>query len=71
MVIIPGKGLAQLKKRVLRFLDRKGIKTLYYRVERDSDNFGRSSSTSAGSGPLDPGGVPQHGRAPPRSELAI
>jgi len=70
VVIIPGKGLAQLKKRVLRFLDRKGIKTLYYRVERDSDNFGRSSSTSAGSGPLDPG-VPQHRRAPARSEVAI
>jgi len=31
----------QLKKRVLRFLDRKDIKTLYHRVERDSDNFGR------------------------------
>jgi hypothetical protein len=39
--IIPGKGSGQLKKRVLRFLDRKDIKTLYHRVEKDSDNFGR------------------------------
>lgn len=39
--IIPGKGSAQLKKRVLRFLDRKDIKTLYHRGEKDSDNFGR------------------------------
>ncbi len=39
--IIPGKGSGQLKKRVLRFLDRKDIKTLYRRVEKDSDNFGR------------------------------
>ena len=39
--IIPGKGSGQLKKRVLRFLDRKDIKQLYHRVEKDSDNFGR------------------------------
>jgi dsDNA-specific endonuclease/ATPase MutS2 len=39
--IIPGKGSGQLKKRVLRFLDRKDIKCLYHRVEKDSDNFGR------------------------------
>jgi hypothetical protein len=39
--IIPGKGSGQLKKRVLRFLDRKDIKALYHRVEKDSDNFGR------------------------------
>lgn len=39
--IIPGKGSGQLKKRVLRFLDRPDIKTLYHRVEKDSDNFGR------------------------------
>jgi DNA-nicking Smr family endonuclease len=38
--IIPGKGSGALKKRVLRFLDRKEIKALYHRVE-DSDNFGR------------------------------
>jgi dsDNA-specific endonuclease/ATPase MutS2 len=39
--IIPGKGSGQLKKRVLRFLDRKDIKSLYDRVEKDSHNFGR------------------------------
>jgi dsDNA-specific endonuclease/ATPase MutS2 len=39
--IIAGKGSGQLKKRVLRFLDRKDIKALYHRVEKDSDNFGR------------------------------
>ncbi len=39
--IIPGKGSGQLKKRVLRFLDRKDIKVLYHRVEKDSKNFGR------------------------------
>lgn len=38
--IIPGKGSGQLKKRVLRFLDRKDIKALYHRVEKDSDNVG-------------------------------
>ncbi len=39
--IIPGKGSGQLKKHVLRFLDRKDIKPLYHRVEKDSKNFGR------------------------------
>jgi len=39
--IIPGKGSGALKKRVLRFLDRKDIKALYQRVEKDSNNFGR------------------------------
>lgn len=39
--IIPGKGSGQLKKKVLRFLDRKDIKALYHRVEKDSKNFGR------------------------------
>ncbi len=39
--IIPGKGSGQLKKRVLRFLDRKDIRVLYHRVEKDSHNFGR------------------------------
>lgn len=39
--IIPGKGSGQLKKRVLRFLDRKPIKRLYHRVEKDSKNHGR------------------------------
>jgi len=39
--IIPGKGSGQLKKHVLRFLDRKDIRPLYHRVEKDSKNFGR------------------------------
>ena len=39
--IIPGKGSGQLKKRVLRFLDRTDIKARYLRVEKDSKNFGR------------------------------
>ncbi len=39
--IIPGKGVGQLKKKVLRFLDQKHIKKLYHRIEKDSKNFGR------------------------------
>lgn len=39
--IIPGKGSGQLKKGVLRFLNRPEIKSLYHRVEKDSKNFGR------------------------------
>ena len=39
--IIPGKGSGQLKKKVLRFLDQKHIKSLYHRVEKDGKNFGR------------------------------
>lgn len=39
--IIPGKGSGQLKKRVLRFLDRKDVKARYHRLEKDSKNFGR------------------------------
>lgn len=39
--IIPGKGSGQLKKRVLRFLDRKDVRSQYHRVEKDSHNFGR------------------------------
>jgi DNA-nicking Smr family endonuclease len=39
--IIPGKGSGQLKKHVLRYLDRKDVKALYHRVETDSKNFGR------------------------------
>ncbi len=39
--IIPGKGSGQLKKRVLRFLDRPDVKRRYQRVEKDSKNFGR------------------------------
>ncbi len=32
--IIPGKGSGQLKKHVLRFLERKDVKALYHRVEK-------------------------------------
>lgn len=39
--IIHGKGSGQLKKTVLRFLDRPEIKKLYSRVDKDSKNFGR------------------------------
>ncbi len=39
--IIPGKGSGQLKKHVLRFLERPDIKKLYHRVEKDDKNFGR------------------------------
>ena len=39
--IIPGKGSGQLKKHVLRFLERKEIKALYHRIEKDDKNFGR------------------------------
>ncbi len=39
--IIPGKGSGQLKKHVLRFLQRKDMKTRYHRVEKDKDNHGR------------------------------
>lgn len=39
--IIPGKGSGQLKKKVLRFLNQKEIKSLYHRIDKDSKNFGR------------------------------
>ena len=39
--IIPGKGSGQLKKAVLRFLDRPEIKSQYHRIEKDGDNWGR------------------------------
>jgi dsDNA-specific endonuclease/ATPase MutS2 len=39
--IIPGKGSGQLKKKVLKFLERGEIKPLYHRIEKDSKNFGR------------------------------
>lgn len=38
--IIPGKGSGQLKKYVLRFLE-KGYKGIYHRIEKDDKNFGR------------------------------
>jgi len=39
--IIPGKGSGQLKKSVLRFLNKPEIKALYHRLEKDDKNFGR------------------------------
>ena len=39
--IIPGKGSGQLKKKVLRFLNRPDIKALYHRIDKDNKNFGR------------------------------
>ncbi len=39
--IIPGKGSGQLKKKVLRFLQRPDIKPHYHRIVKDSKNFGR------------------------------
>ena len=39
--IIPGKGSGQLKKRVLKFLERKDIKQRYHRLDKDSRNHGR------------------------------
>jgi len=39
--IITGKGSGQLKKAVLRFLDRLEVKSLYHRIEKDGDNWGR------------------------------
>ncbi len=38
--IIPGKGSGQLKKSVLRFLE-KNYKGQYHRIEKDDKNFGR------------------------------
>jgi len=59
--IIPGKGSGQLKKHVIRFLERKDIKPLYHRVEKDSKNFGRLfvhfrwlSDARVGDAPLPP-----------------
>lgn len=39
--IIPGKGSGALKKTVLRFLNRKDIRAMYHRIDKDSKNFGR------------------------------
>jgi len=38
--IIPGKGSGQLKKSVLRFLE-KGYKGVYHRIEKDDKDWGR------------------------------
>ncbi len=37
--IIPGKGSGQLKKRVIRFLEKN--KDRYKRIDKDSKNWGR------------------------------
>ena len=39
--IICGKGSGQLRKRVLRFLNRKDVREKYHRLKKDPDNFGR------------------------------
>ena len=39
--IIRGKGSGQLRKRVLRFLERKEVRALYHRAQKDTKNFGR------------------------------
>lgn len=39
--IITGKGSGALKKRVLRFLDRKDVRDRYHRVDKDAKNHGR------------------------------
>jgi dsDNA-specific endonuclease/ATPase MutS2 len=38
--IIPGKGSGQLKKSILRFLE-KNYKGVYARIEKDDKNWGR------------------------------
>ncbi len=38
--IIPGKGSGQLKKSVLRFLEKR-YKNVYHRIEKDDKNWGR------------------------------
>ena len=39
--IIPGKGSGALKKKVLRFLDQKHVRSQYHRIEKDDKNHGR------------------------------
>lgn len=39
--IIPGKGTGQLKKRVLRVLEKPEMKCLYFRLRKDARNYGR------------------------------
>jgi len=39
--IIPGKGSGQLKKRVLKFLERPDVKKRYHRIDKDPKNSGR------------------------------
>ena len=40
--IIYGKGSGQLKKRVLRFLDQKDVRSKYHRIKKDVKNSGRA-----------------------------
>jgi len=39
--IVHGKGSGQLKKRVLKFLERGDMKARYARVDKDAKNSGR------------------------------
>ena len=39
--IIPGKGSGQLKKHVLRYLEKNKPPAKHIRIEKDSKNFGR------------------------------
>lgn len=39
--IISGKGSGQLKKKVLKFLDQKEVRTKYHRIDKDAKNHGR------------------------------
>jgi dsDNA-specific endonuclease/ATPase MutS2 len=39
--IIPGKGTGQLKKHVIRFLEKNPPPAKHYRLEKDSKNWGR------------------------------
>ena len=39
--IIHGKGSGQLKKRVLKFLERPDIRRRYARIDKDAKNSGR------------------------------
>ena len=39
--IITGKGSGALRKKVLRFLQQKEIRALYFRIHKDQENYGR------------------------------
>jgi DNA-nicking Smr family endonuclease len=39
--IIYGKGSGALRKRVLRYLDRKDVRARYHRIDKDPHNHGR------------------------------
>jgi DNA-nicking Smr family endonuclease len=38
--IVHGKGSGQLRKRVLRYLDRKDVRERYHRIDKDPGNHG-------------------------------